>query len=73
MSSGGNPIATVTCSSCGLQARYRPNPDGLYTIEFDASQFSAKCKKPNAARSFDCLELNLAIMMAGRREPAKVP
>ena len=59
--------AVITCSACGLEARYSPNPDGLYAIEFDASQFAAKCKKPNPAKSFDCLELDFAMILSGRR------
>jgi len=57
----------ITCSACGLEARYSLNPDGLYAVEFDASQFAAKCKKPNPTKSFDCLELNFAMILSGRR------
>jgi hypothetical protein len=61
----GDPAtSTITCTTCGLQVAFRPNSNGLYTVEFDSAQFVATCKMPIRSRSFQCIELDLAIMIA---------
>jgi hypothetical protein len=57
-------IAIVSCSKCGLQARYRTTPDDSGQLEFDAAQFRADCLTSADSQSYDCPDLVSAIKNA---------
>ena len=57
-------IAVVSCSKCGLQARYRITADSSGQLEFDAAQFRADCLTSADSQSYDCADLVGAIKNA---------
>jgi hypothetical protein len=57
----------VVCSVCQLEAQFQTFPDRPYLVSFDSAQFAEKCKAPDRLRSFTCVELDLAVAVAGNQ------
>jgi hypothetical protein len=56
----------VVCSVCQLEAEFQKDPGRPYLVIFDSAQFAEKCKAPDRLRSYSCVELDLAVSIAGQ-------